>query len=399
MGENLVNMRSFLAGVFLLTISQVALARGMYPGEKQYLCDSITRIYVWTYMVNDTMYRFDTRIMEEVTARLRQKGYPVMQVFYPSGQYPDPSAWVKALTKELAPHEALLVFPVKLISDSLVEKSGFGRNRQTIVDPSGSALHTRETTRFTDQTDTLVILSGEATLYLPRHKEPVYQKRHTLNRPDAMVLARYCLSGIPKSRHPAALKYIEKPINKGKATMEIAPLAGFMFGASRRVDQGSPESISYQSGTARFAPNFQYGISLSFSLTNSLDLALSFRREVTTDSLPMQFYINYLMIGAGYTFQLQQPVKPYIGFSLGAANLTPSNHYYRDVWYLALGVQAGARYYNNKWLGLRLQGDLFYQLNPAHAPFLYSMQTAGKGVDALSAMVQAGITAGVIFRF
>lgn len=389
--------------VFLLLNLSATFSQTMTWEEKRDFSDSINTIKIWTYIKDDPGYRFFTEIMEDLTYVLAKKGYDVIEIHYDTSNIMTPADWLQVQLLSLQKGEALLTFPVTFSNDSVIRNKGLQRNNQTVTNQQGGAIVSGQINRYYDQQDTLFYIGAQVTCYTNYRKTregsfaPVYSREFSLDRPDVASLINKCLGGIPKCRISIVSSPVDRPVFREKVPVEITGYGGFFFPSSRTTEKGS----------ASFAANAQYGVSLGFGMTKSVDFLLSFRRTSTgvtmhipdyADSSAVKFNTSYITLGAAYNFRIKPWVSPYMGLSLGAVNLSPRGDYYREVWYFALIGEAGSKFYLNPWLGLLIQADFFYQVHPKHAPFLYAPNTPVGIDDALSNMLQIGISAGVIFR-
>ncbi|MBL7138329.1 MAG: hypothetical protein ISS17_06115 [Bacteroidales bacterium] len=383
---------------------QSAFPQVMTWEEKRDFSDSINTIKVWTYIQDDPGFRYFTEVIEEVTYSLNRKGYVVVQIHYDTSKHISIADWLHIQLISLKKGEALLTIPIVFSYDSVTRNKGSKRNLQVIQDQTGGAFATHNINQFYDVQDTLFYIGAEATLYTHYHKTSkgvypsVYSRGFSLERPDINSLINKCFSGIPRCRNSIVTSLAERPAFRSKVPVEITGYGGFFFSSSRKTEKGN----------ARFAPNFQYGVSLGFGLTKAFDFVLNFRRETTgitmnipdyADSSAITYNITYLTFGGECNFRIAPWVSPFLGLSLGAVNLSPRSTYYREVWYFAITGEVGSKFYLNKWLGLRIQADLFSQVHPKHAPFLYAPNTPVGIDDAMSNMLQLGFSGGIIFRF
>ena len=107
--------------------------------------------------------------------------------------------------------------------------------------------------------------------------------------------------------------------------------------------------------------------------------------------------INYFQIGTTKNFRVNDIVSPFVAGNVGGVLLAPKNseNYY---WFFSVGVNAGAKIYFSKRVGIRLQAQMYIPVQGAGFMFYAGSGGPGGGVTLYSTLVQFGFTGGVIFR-
>lgn len=206
-----------------------------------------------------------------------------------------------------------------------------------------------------------------------------YLKKEKLASTYIGLAVTHYLSAIPNSNHPAVIVQPEQPSKKIQTRLEFTFFGGYI--PESRMDVAK-EYVPSIGGTAKFAGYAQYELEAAIRLTRHFDILMMYRRlqtiirvntpdlfgygEITTNQ-------NFYEVGANYNLIANKVVSLYIGISVGALNMLSRNRYFRDVWYFITGAHGGVKFYLSEWIGLRLQAEMLYQVHPANAPFLYSM--------------------------
>lgn len=159
---------------------------------------------------------------------------------------------------------------------------------------------------------------------------------------------------------------------------------------------------------AKFDGNGQYGLNIGMGISKNIDLTIQYRRlgtlvDVNTplrkNAGPLTMNQNYMLFGTDFNYRVSKVISPYAGISLGALNIVPKDKYFRAVWYFIVGAQGGIKFYLTRRIGLQLQAEILYQAHPVKASFLYSDDVRRNiPIDAMSNMIQAGVSAGFILR-
>jgi hypothetical protein len=184
-------------------------------------------------------------------------------------------------------------------------------------------------------------------------------------------------------------------------TVELAPFGGYVFGGTM---QG-------QYGDVYIRQNAQYGAILSIAVSPSVDVDLLYNRSdtkaeinyytnlvdnITYEEVPLS--INYMHIGFTKNFRVNKTVSPFTGFNLGACLWDPKEDY-SAAWFFSMGINAGAKIYFNKVLGLRLQAQGMIPVQGSGFSMFIGTSGTGGGVSVYSSLFQFGFTGGLIFRF
>jgi hypothetical protein len=177
--------------------------------------------------------------------------------------------------------------------------------------------------------------------------------------------------------------------------VELTPFGGYVFAG--RMDASN--------GYIRFKDNAQYGGMLSIAVSRVMDIDLIYNRSDTKAEVNVYDYpyeevplsINYMQLGFTKNFRVNPTVSPFVGFNLGACLMAPKEKY-MDAWFFSMGMDAGAKIYFSKRVGLRLQAQAYIPIEASGFTFFVGTGGAGGGVSVYSSLVQFGFTGGLIFR-
>jgi hypothetical protein len=181
-------------------------------------------------------------------------------------------------------------------------------------------------------------------------------------------------------------------------TVEVTPFGGYVFGGS----------MSGTSANVHINGAAQYGGIISIGVSRVMDVDLLYNRSDTKADLDsyyvLQGYkpqiplsINYMHIGFTKNFRINPTVSPFVGFNLGACLFYPKADY-QDAWFFSVGMNAGAKVYFSKRVGLRLQAQGLVPIQGSGFSFFVGSGGSGGGVSMYSTLFQFGFTGGLIFR-
>jgi hypothetical protein len=183
-------------------------------------------------------------------------------------------------------------------------------------------------------------------------------------------------------------------------SVEVTPFGGYVFGSTLNGDYGE----------VYYNDNAQYGGMISLAVSRVMDLDLIYNRSDTKaevnyynyggyvkPSLDIPLSINYIQIGVTKNFRVNPTVSPFIGFNMGACGMVPKEDY-SDAWFFSVGMNAGAKIYFAKRIGLRLQMQGYIPVQSAGFSMFVGTGGSSAGVSVYSTMFQFGFTGGLIFR-
>ena len=193
---------------------------------------------------------------------------------------------------------------------------------------------------------------------------------------------------------------ISLPFIMNSQTVEVTPFGGYVFGSTLNGDYGK----------VYVHDNAQYGGMISIAVSRVVDIDLIYNRSDTKadinyytyggyakPSLDIPLSINYMQVGFTKNFRVNPTVSPFVGFNLGACLWAPKDNY-SDAWFFSVGMNAGAKIYFAKRLGLRLQAQGYIPVQGAGVYMFAGTGGASGGVSVYSTMFQFGFTGGLIFR-
>jgi hypothetical protein len=370
----------------ILAGTRTGFAQRFDSHDKIYFADSVKTIKVWTYVEGDKSFRHYQEAINSTTVALNKKGYLVDIIAFETGKGIPAQIWENNIISELKNGEAFLEISTQI-------KKYDKRDR---VNPSETMIRDEKGRDIFAQ-DWQGISRNSFV--------PVYSKTRKLESGDIYFAVASTLSDIPGSKHPAITTTLSDTIRNNKIPIEISLFGGYTFPSKMDILEESGSTSLY---TAKFSGNLQYGLEIGFGITKSIDINIQYRRlgTVVDVNTPIQektgsltINQNYMLAGTNFNFRVSKVISPYAGICLGALNMVPADNYFRDVWYFIIGVQGGTKFYISRRIGLRLQAEVLYQMHPQKAPFLYSDDaTHNTPVDAMSHMLQVGLSAGFILR-
>ncbi len=182
-------------------------------------------------------------------------------------------------------------------------------------------------------------------------------------------------------------------------SVEVTPFGGYVFSGTMQTDYGD----------VHLKDNAQYGGMISFAVSKVMDVDLLYNRSDTWANLAyytignhlryldVPLSINYMHIGFTKNFRVNPKVSPFVGLNLGACLFAPKDDY-PDEWFFSVGLNAGAKIYFSKRVGLRLQAQGFVPVQGAGLSMFVGTGGPSGGVSVYSTLFQFGFTGGLIFR-
>jgi hypothetical protein len=399
--------RRLLPFLLILLFARPAFSQRFDYDVKQFFADSVKKVTVWTYIKGDSTYGYYQVVADALKAQLNAKGYAVSLIRYDPDTKVPVRTFMNAVVAGLGRKEAFLVVAtqVKMAQEAAPSNGAvFG-----VMNPYGAVILTQSHPGTYDSVVTKYSSLAVSQVYMPRKATandiltPDYSRTEKGETPDIALLVSYSLNGMPKSRHPS----VQSPTQADKdarVTLEIRAFGGYLFGSSVNITEGYYAS---NAGQAKYAGNWQYGMDISLGLSRRFDVFIQYHRSETTLSVntpeigkmgPQTISENFYLAGTTYNLRVNDHYAPFFSLSVGGVNTWYYNDYFRDVWYFALGAQAGAKFYFARHFGISLQGEAFYQVHPEGAPLLYTKEMNNIPVNCTSNMIQGGLSAGIFFR-
>lgn len=393
----------------ILAGTRTGFAQRFDSHDKIYFADSVKTIKVWTYVEGDKSFRHYQEAINSTTVALNKKGYLVDIIAFETGKGIPAQIWENNIISELKNGEAFLEISTQI--KKYDKRDRVNPSETMIRDEKGRDIFAQDWHGISDSVQTSYSCKAFSRLFVNRKIPsrnsfvPVYSKTRKLESGDIYFAVASTLSDIPGSKHPAITTTLSDTIRNNKIPIEISLFGGYTFPSKMDILEESGSTSLY---TAKFSGNLQYGLEIGFGITKSIDINIQYRRlgTVVDVNTPIQektgsltINQNYMLAGTNFNFRVSKVISPYAGICLGALNMVPADNYFRDVWYFIIGVQGGTKFYISRRIGLRLQAEVLYQMHPQKAPFLYSDDaTHNTPVDAMSHMLQVGLSAGFILR-
>jgi hypothetical protein len=183
-------------------------------------------------------------------------------------------------------------------------------------------------------------------------------------------------------------------------SVEVTPFGGYVFGGNMQGDYGD----------VHINGNAQYGGMISFAVSRVMDVDLIYNRSDTRAQvnyfaggpyvqtyLDIPISINYMQVGFTKNFRVNPTVSPFVGLNIGACDFAPKEDY-SDAWFFSVGINAGAKVYFSKRIGLRLQAQGFVPVQGTAFSMFVGTGGSSAGVSVYSTLFQFGFTGGLIFR-
>jgi hypothetical protein len=393
--------------LIFLVQGPIARAQRFDQEDKAAFANTVRKIRVWTYIEGDSSYRRYGDAVLTVKEALNRKGYEVIFEVFERGKGESPQVWMNSIVFKLAEDEAFLRVATQVRMDSVSGPSN--DYMKAVAQPSGRVLVLMTRPSITDSGRMMYFSKSSSWLYVKRKDPgsyslvPVYSRSQNLKSGDLVSVVETTLRGIPASRNPVA-GTTTAPAREARIRMEFTFFGGYTLPSQMDIEEGVGLNVT---GTARFDGGFQFGVETGFSVSKNFDIFVQYRRlsSAFTMDTPewspagtMTLNQNYILAGTNFNFRICKTWSPYAGITAGTINTVPEGAGLRDYWYFILGAQGGVKAYLSKWFGLRIQADLLYQVHTPEAPFLFTSKPADKSVNAISNMVQAGISAGIILR-
>ncbi|MEN8193908.1 MAG: hypothetical protein ABFS12_13885 [Bacteroidota bacterium] len=182
--------------------------------------------------------------------------------------------------------------------------------------------------------------------------------------------------------------------------VEITPYYGYMFAGKMTLYQGD----------FNVKNNGNYGITLDFEvdrragiffelLYDRLDTRAVFKKyptNITTNLFDMSE--EYFQVGGLYNHQLKKNISTFGVFTLGATRFHPKDSRYGDDWRFSVTLGGGLKVFISEKIGFRFQGRIKMPLYFAGGGIWIGSGGVNYGLGAGTALLQADLNAGLIFR-
>ena len=182
--------------------------------------------------------------------------------------------------------------------------------------------------------------------------------------------------------------------------VEVTPFGGYVFGGTM---QGNTADVHIND-------NAQYGGMISIGVSRVMDVDLIYNRSdtkaqinyfsvggVIKPSQDVPLSINYMQLGFTKNFRVNPTVSPFVGLNMGACLFYPKEDY-PESWFFSVGINAGAKVYFSKRIGLRLQAQGYVPVQGTAFSMFVGTGGSGSSVSVYSTLFQFGFTGGLIFR-
>jgi hypothetical protein len=179
---------------------------------------------------------------------------------------------------------------------------------------------------------------------------------------------------------------------------EISPFSGYTLS----------HAFGIQDGKAMLSGGPHMGVITTICMTPYLDLEFtySFRKAIGTaessqfsESISHSTQTQFATLGISKLFPYNVRFTFFTGVNGGVMLLNTKETELQTLTRVAVGANAGVRYYFNDRIGIRIQANAFMPvLEQKMGLWWYSDPTNPIGVGKSTAIIQPGIISGIIFR-
>jgi len=179
---------------------------------------------------------------------------------------------------------------------------------------------------------------------------------------------------------------------------EITPLAGYQFGGSLDVREGK----------LKIGDALVYGVSADVTIRDELQGEFFWIRQDTEITLEdrtlgetrklFDAAIEYYHVGALYLL-LDGPVRPFGGFSMGIAVLSPQDSDLSSETRFSGALTGGLKIFPTERIGIRMQFQLLMPFQYGSAGIFCGSGGCSAGVGGSSTVFQGSANGGIILAF
>jgi hypothetical protein len=185
-----------------------------------------------------------------------------------------------------------------------------------------------------------------------------------------------------------------------QTSVEFVPQAGYTF-ADRQ---------DFYNSYGRIAGGLNLGGAVNFNINRDFGIELLYNHQATNSGLYAygfdgggnltfaNLHMDYIMAGPVGSFNIpNSTVRPFVGFLLGAAIMTPeANSGYSQTTNFAAGFQLGTNIYFTPRVGLQLKAQLLSPVNSIGNTFFNYTSAAGPDPNYNASIYQFSLSAGLI---
>jgi len=184
-----------------------------------------------------------------------------------------------------------------------------------------------------------------------------------------------------------------------QTSVEFVPSVGYTF----------PEINDFYNTYGRVAGGLNLGGAVNFNFNRNIGIEVLYNHVSTTSGVYNYGYdggtqiaggnlnLDYIMAGPVFSGTIpNSTVRPFIGFLLGAAILTPgAGGGYSSNTYFATGIQLGTNIYISPRVGIQLKAQFLSPVGSAGGAFYYNNYYNG-GIDPNQSIFQFSLSGGLI---
>ncbi len=186
-----------------------------------------------------------------------------------------------------------------------------------------------------------------------------------------------------------------------QSSVELVPTAGYTFASH----------TDFYSNYGRIEDGLNLGGSINFNFSRSFGIEVLYSHMAASSGIYNygdaqkvsggNVNLDYIMAGPVTSFSIpNSTVRPFIGFLLGAAILTPDANsgatYTTSDSRFAAGFQLGTNIYFSPRFGIQLKGQVLAPVDGAIGGFYFSNYGAGAGINTYSSTYQFSLSGGLI---
>jgi hypothetical protein len=184
----------------------------------------------------------------------------------------------------------------------------------------------------------------------------------------------------------------------GQGRLEISLMPGYAFSSRINFTQGSGQIKDglqwFGAVETPVAHNLNFGLVYSHMSTDASVYGYDYEATggIAFDYI-MAALVKYIAVGEN------GKMRPYAGFDLGCAIITPAEENYSTAVRPAVGLKLGMQYMISEMVGLKLQTQFLSPIHSSGASFYYGYGGSGTSVSSYVGVYQFGFSGGVVFAF
>jgi hypothetical protein len=183
----------------------------------------------------------------------------------------------------------------------------------------------------------------------------------------------------------------------GKSKVEISVNGAYLFGGILPVTNGDLNFVNNFGALGDISFKIKPGMAVNVSYSY-VPTELKFKNYGGIDTTLFKMDIHYFFLNFLYEKEIKN-VVPYALFGLGGVLFDPKGDIYGSELRFATTIGGGIKLYASSKVGFKLQARLLLPLYYSTPGVFAGPGGAAYGVTSTSAVIQADISAGLIFKF